>query len=628
MKSLAPKKSPQDKSLFTSSSYALSLKKNAETSAELQSESEAIQQFTPNEFLLTRDLAYEIAGVSEDLRNKDESKSKRQVRQQISSKTDSIYYHVKTKKQLPDELAQKKIKIANLITRNANNEKLNPQNNKQVDLAVDDQKIKTWHENLRVYFSHSLKTEQKKAILSGKTELDKNSNIHDFGHLSTFMVDSQIYVDSKNNILNEPLPIKVLGFCYPDFRCVYGRGGVFWKQKKPVGKHGDEVIAISLSDKGQDKINYYLNCKDVENQVNEVLRINLLAVIEEAKKQSQPIPFILNIPNAFLAGLPTKTKYGLRKIIAEQLIILKRQYYQQVKEHISEFIVVGGQAWDADKKDADQSIVEIFKDQEYPHALTHVVDADMFSIAKALFKKGVKCPLPMMANPSHPIGCQYVDVNFTLSAFDEMLGRATGGLHRAVFDGGVLKEDQKDIRDVETDPVFQTFTEVAYYKNQTQNKNIFVDSDQAKEASGKELPMDLDNNLISQNKISLAFKCEDCNEEKIDVAEIFSSAILQATQGLDMFEGFREDPKKAKNLRDILIFANIHQGVGNKTVELTAYIEQISGLDQAGKKKLFQQARILSARFQKAMADKNMLTPRINGKEVGARLHRMASLEK
>ncbi|MFM7620291.1 MAG: hypothetical protein ACKO47_01615, partial [Alphaproteobacteria bacterium] len=230
MKSLfASKKLPQDKSLFTSSSYALSLKKDAKTFDELQSESEAIQQFTPNQFLLTRDLAYEIANVSGDLRDKDGDQFKNQVHQQISSKTDSVYYHVKTKKQLPDDLAQKKIKIANLITLDANKQIINYENSQQVDLAVDDQKIKTWHENLKVYFSDLLKTKNKTAILGVKTELDKKPNIHGIGHLSTFMVDSQIYVDSKNNILDKPLPIKVLGFCYPDFRCEYGKGGVFYQ---------------------------------------------------------------------------------------------------------------------------------------------------------------------------------------------------------------------------------------------------------------------------------------------------------------------------------------------------------------------------------------------------------------
>jgi hypothetical protein len=54
---------------------------------------------------------------------------------------------------------------------------------------------------------------------------------------------------------------------------------------------------------GDTKITMYDGSTKLANQINECLRINLLAVIEEAKKTNSKIPFIINIPNAFLARL-------------------------------------------------------------------------------------------------------------------------------------------------------------------------------------------------------------------------------------------------------------------------------------------------------------------------------------
>lgn len=594
------------KQLFSSSSYQLSFEKNDDQ----KSGRATIEEFTPNKFLLTRDIAYEIANVPTNLRNRADKKDK--VHQQISSSNDSVYHSVKTKKGLMG-LADKEIEIAHLIDLESGNEELIPQISKKTRVTVDDQKIKRWHDDLRVYFSPDLTDTQKTNILRHKTELSQE-NIHDIGHLSTFMVDSQIYIDSKNNILEQPMPIKVLGFCYPDFRCGKG-GGVFWRDTQPSTAH----LSIYFSNQDGSKKYYYLDLEQIKKHINEVLRINLLAVVEEARKQSKPIPFILNIPNAFLADLPPETKHQLKKIIAEELNILKRQYYQQVDEHISEFIVVGGKAWDSDKG-SDRSVVEIFQDKDYPNTSTHVVNADMFSIAKALYQKGIACPLPMMANPSHPIGCQYVDVNFKLSAFDEMLARATGGLHRAVFDGGVLKENQREVKDVEKDPVFKTFNQVNYQKYQFSGNNIFVADSQIQVVNHRAY-----HDSIKKNILQFAFKYQNCQQEKIDVADIFSSAVSEAVKGLSRLEGYEKDQGQAHNLLNILIFANIHQGIGNKAKELEKYInEQNPNTDNS---QLIEQAKKFSAKFQQIMTKKQMLTPRLDGRKVGARLHRMATPE-
>lgn len=589
------------KQLFTSSSYLLSF----EESGDQQADRTTIEEFVPNRFLLTRDIAYEIADVPTNLRNKADKKD--EVHQEISSSKNSVYHCVKTKTGLKD-LANKEIEIAHLIGCESGNEKLIPQSNKKTKVAVDDQKIKRWHDDLRVYFSPDLTDTQKTNILRHKTKLSKE-NIHDIGHLSTFMVDSQIYIDSKNNILEQPMPVKVLGFCYPDFR-INGGNGVFWRDTQPSTAY----LPIHSSNQDGSKKYYYLDLEQIKKHINEVLRINLLAVVEEARKQSKPIPFILNIPNAFLAGLPSETKHRLKIIIAEELNILKRQYYQQVDEHISEFIVVGGRAWDSDQG-SNRSVVEIFQDQDYRNTTTHVVNADMFSIAKALYQKGITCPLPMMANPTHPIGCQYVDVNFSLSAFDEMLARATGGLHRAVFDGGVLKENQTEVKDVEKDPVFKTFNQVNYQKKQVGGNNIFIADNQI-----EALVLNTDASITQ-----FAFKCQNCQQEKIDVADIFSSAVSEAVKGLSELERYEKNQAQANDLLNILIFANIHQGIGNKAEELKKYLNERK--PDTDNSQLIEQAKRFSAKFQQIMTKKQMLTPRIDGREVGVRLHRMASLE-
>lgn len=594
-----------EKQLFTSSSYHLSF----EESGDQQADRTKIEEFTPNRFLLTRDIAYEIANISPNLRN-DDSK-KKEVHQEISSSKNSVYHCVKTKTKLKD-LANKEIEIAHLIECEKGNEKLIPQSNKNTKVAVDDQKIKRWHDDLRVYFSPDLTDTEKTNILKRKTELSEDK-IHGIGHLSTFMAESQIYIDSKNNILEQPMPIKVLGFCYPDFRCSE-EGGVFWRGTKPSADH------LSMQILNQDGLrkDYYLDLKKIKKNIKEVLRINLLAVAEEAKKQNKPIPFILNIPNAFLAKLTPEIKHRLKIIIAEELNILKRQYYQQVDEHISEFIVVGGMAWDSDQG-SNRSVVEIFQDKDYPNTTTHVVNADMFSIAKALCQKGITCPLPMMANPSHPIGCQYVDVSFSLSAFDEMLARATGGLHRAVFDGGVLEKNQTEVKDVEKDPVFKTFNRVNYQKYQVSGNNIFVADNQIEALDGNT------DASIKNNVLQFAFKCQNCQQEKIDVADIFSSAVSEAVKGLNRFEDFKKNQAQADDLLNILIFANIHQGIGNKAEELKKYLNERK--PDTDNSQLIEQAKRFSAKFQQIMTKKQMLTPRIGGREVGARLHRMATLE-
>ena len=65
-----------------------------------------------------------------------------------------------------------------------------------------------------------------------------------------------------------------------------------------------------------------------------------------------------------------------------------------------------------------------------------------------------------MLNPSYPIGCQYLEPNLDITAFDEMLGRNTGGVPRAIYENGVVRildNQGPALRDVENDPVFKTF---------------------------------------------------------------------------------------------------------------------------------------------------------------------------
>ena len=470
------------------------------------------------------------------------------------------------------------------------------------------------------------------------------------------MVESEFYYNSKNEVLDEPLPIKILGFCYPDFRykTVNSAGTISYWQKPELGEFWD----VSGD---QDNLTYTLNEQQLKLQIYNSLEINFLAIIEEAIKTKQKLPFILNVPSAFLANLSNQEKYLIKKTIASQLLNLKNIYSLSINQHISEFIVLGGPlAWDqepipdsGDSQNPNSRASDIFKKPSDYHTLTHIVDADMLDIVEKLFnEQNITCPVPMMANPSHPIGCQYLESDLTITAFDEMLARATAGAHRAIYENGVVEIDkskkQTALKQVEKDPVFITFKTSNFNKEEiTENdgtkKFFYVDKKSIidNKKNQKPNPHQVDNNIISisyeikQNSLQHSFTYDESKNkfkvpEIIDTVPIFTGAIKEAVQGLDCFENFKSGISQASNLFHILTFANLHQGVGNKIDELKQFLidKKLMTSGDPNLEKLINQAKTLSARFQEKMSDQGIMTGRYNPpNEVGARLHRMATKE-
>ena len=126
------------------------------------------------------------------------------------------------------------------------------------EIEIDLQSIKEWQKQTRIYFSNQLADQSSINLL-----VSKAGYLRDVGQFEgckmTFMIDSKIYYDSKNNILSTPLALKIFNFCYPDFNS-YGSGLISADQNTQITK-----------------------------ALQEMIRINLLAIIDEAQKQEKPL---------------------------------------------------------------------------------------------------------------------------------------------------------------------------------------------------------------------------------------------------------------------------------------------------------------------------------------------------
>jgi hypothetical protein len=225
----------------------------------------------------------------------------------------------------------------------------------------------------------------------------------------------------------------------------------------------------------------------------------------------------------------------------------------------------------------------------------------MLDIVQKLRKdRGIVCPVPMMANPSHAVGCQYLESNFSQTAFDEMLARRTGGLHCAIFEGGVIKQianaegQSKDyLRSIDSDPVFKTFSKVQFDSCVVNGEKIFYSQgemtkyDRVNEVFAYHHQTDHhQTDIISQQEklsqdglINHSFKLNNdsaCKfSESIDVAPIFSTAVKNAVRGLEFLQNFETNDQDAQLLFHIMAFANEKQGVGNKIEDLKKYFDRI-----------------------------------------------------
>ncbi len=621
MKNIIHTFNPSNKAYFTSGLTTSS----GDDNLYLKDQNQKIDNFQVDINFATRDLGYGLLDID--------------TVEKAKENPQTIFHKIKYNKPLNRDDLDKKV-LCRTIT--ASGDKKNDvfSEEKTINLNLDNAKIDQWQKNFKVYFSGNLDDEQKSNILKSKLSQKITDSIHHDGHNMTFMVESQCYLDSRDKVLDQPLPIKILGFCYPDFRL----------QEKTYSHPSGECYETKFWQQSKTEDNKFTNELKIEilkEELTEVFRINLLAVIAEAQKVKQSLPFFINIPGAFLARLDDRKRNQIKTLIAESFVDLKKQYSPLIKENISEFIVLGSsKIW------GDQPANKFKEDQHY-HTKTHIVDADMLDIVKKLHKeKGLVCPVPMMANPSHPIGCQYLHKNFLLTAFDEMLARRTGGLHRAIFEGGVIKQVQGsttefELRSINYDPVFKTFTKVKFNSlDIAEGKKIFCDprdlnqgTTNPNSASSQGANPSLEVNANPHSFKVIAKSVYEDNES-IDVAPIFSTAVKNAVKNLQFLKDFESDPKQAEILFNIMVFANQKQGVGNKIEALKKYFLEnyneifTNGEDQSNKQTniniIAQNAKTFSYNFQKEMKEiHGFETGRINAKNpnVGARFHRMASKE-
>jgi len=444
------------------------------------------------------------------------------------------------------------------------------------EIEIDLQSIAQWQKHTRIYFSDQLTDQSKENLLRAKAGY-RSTNVGPFeGCKMTFMIDSKIYYDSKNRILDEPLPLKIFNFCYPNFNHY---------------RNSD----ISPNDTTQ-----------ITNALQEMIKINLLAIIDEAQKQEKPLPFIIPAPGSFFSEVSDVNKQIFMKLIQESIKKVVKEYEPLVKKHISEFILTGqDRLWSEDFKDC-------------AGITFHKAKSDMIEIAKKLQSQGIATPIPMMAHPKHIIGNGFLSV-LAVTPVDEVLARASGNTQAICFAKSIFNE-RNQLKDIKTDRTFKTL-EPNYFTKVT-------DPDQSRVYFNK--------NNSDQHKISVEGDLiKQCSQ--IDVAPMFSLAVNQAVKVLDLFAGFEDDLNKARNLKFLLEFAKDNKGVGNKLAELRNALDK--EIDEANTeegrrdresfiKKFCSQAQTFSCLFQKNMNEMGIKTGNIRAKNiVGARLHRMANDE-
>ena len=158
---------------------------------------------------------------------------------------------------------------------------------------------------------------------------------------------------------------------------------------------------------------------DVQENMNSMIRLNLLALCYEAGRQKKPLPFIVNPPGAFIRHLAPHQKQEVAQIILNAASgIWRDKHLQKITQgRISEWILLNHTFWPTDSIMPQKA---------------HLVRADVCHIAEELWKKcGVLCPVPMMGEPLGAIGNAALG-NHANKALDEFLFRVCGGIHGLV----------------------------------------------------------------------------------------------------------------------------------------------------------------------------------------------------
>ena len=432
--------------------------------------------------------------------------------------------------------------------------------------------------NARVYFSSDLPKESKENLVKAKADMTNKHFSPLDGCKMTFMVESTIYYNGKNEVYDKPLPINIFNFCYPKFN--------------------DYPLNDQSNQKG--------DRRKIDSALKEMMKINLLAIIYEAQKQGKPLPFIIPSPGAFFVNLKTDEKEYYMGMISQAINQAARDYEPLVKKYISEFILLGKDLWKSSSF------------EEYDGIKFHKVNSDMIEIANNLRSQGIICPIPMMAHPSNKIGNGYAN-HIRTTPVDELLARASGNSHGITFSKSVLDKNHK-LKDIEIDPTFKTLKPVYFSKAGLPKDQCYFH----KLGESEQHKIRVEGSQIKGG-------------DKIDVAPMFSLAIKEAVKGLELFEGFEDNEPKAQYLKFLLDFAKDKKGVGNKINELEAAlnkkVNEANGDEEQSQRadfiiKFCSQAKTFSYHFQKTMNEFGIKTGNETAKKiVGARLHRMASEE-
>ena len=499
-------------------------------------------------------------------------------------------------------------------------------------------------EEMQVYFSCEISDDDKRKIIKTKAGISRDQ-LEKTGYKMTFMVGSRLYLDGSNQFMNEQgfvngLPIKIFNFCYPDFR--HYRAQIVidefqrQKQKLPYKTHNyDELNKLfnQFGKKGQYNNFQTLNSTTHQDsfkakylpELKEIFRINLQALIAESARQKNSknnpnlkLPFIVLTPGSFITGYKTVDQEFIKKIVDQALREVLKENIILVKRHICEVIEIGF------------NFTEPLPPRQTPDPLEqqikiHRVNTDMVEIAKTLNQEhDIEVPLPMMAHPTQPIGNGYYKVLQSTST-DEQLAKMSGNIADLVFARGVMK-NRSLIKDLD-DPVFKTLTKNEFVKT-TYERNDYVYFQQSPSqdfrtarSAQSQAPQ------IPQHSFSIKKDNFTETNDKIDTAQIFCLAVENSVKDLSYFKNYKTDAFNAKLLYNIMNFANKHQGVGNKELELRQFLVQKKYPDcDIGN--ITTQAKKFSANFQIEMQNYGLMTGNSNPKNiVGARLHRIASKE-
>jgi hypothetical protein len=173
-----------------------------------------------------------------------------------------------------------------------------------------------------------------------------------------------------------------------------------------------------------------------------MMRINLLAIIDEAQKQQKPLPFIIPAPGSFFASVSEDNKKIFMNLIQDSIKKVVKEYEPLVKKHISEFILTGREGlWSQDFQDC-------------PGITFHKAKSDMIEIAIKLQSQGIATPIPMMAHPSCVIGNGFLSV-LAVTPVDEVLARASGNTQAICFAKSIVNEAGQ-LKDIKTNQTFKT----------------------------------------------------------------------------------------------------------------------------------------------------------------------------